>query len=99
MQRSVSYGSIERTPLSYQHDKQPPYNPSFSSPDECMLHTEDVPNSQICHVGHEKPCSISPVSNFGLIAALTMHAALEGLAVGLESSTSKVCCDYVVILK
>lgn len=87
---STSYGSIENTPL-YNKERQPPYNPSFrrcSSENEIKVDTGTT--SQLCHVGHEEPCHVTPVGTIGLLVALSIHAALEGLAVGLEGSTSKV---------
>lgn len=82
----LSYGSTENTPLHYK-EKQPSYNPAFQSENEIRIESD---TSQLCHVGHEEPCTATPIGTIGLLGALSIHAALEGLAVGLEGSTSKV---------
>lgn len=86
----MSYGSTENTPLHYK-EKQPPFNPAFrrySSENEIVIETGTT--SQLCHIVHEEPCSSTPIGTIGLLVALSIHAALEGLAVGLEGSASKV---------
>lgn len=51
----------------------------------------DEPPSQLCHVMHQEPCQASPpMTNVGLLVALSIHSLLEGLAVGLEGLPSKV---------
>nr|CAI5819916.1 unnamed protein product [Callosobruchus analis] len=49
-----------------------------------------APGQLACHVGHQEPCHAAPTAAVGLLAALSAHALLEGLAVGLEPSASKV---------
>lgn len=40
---------------------------------------------------HQEPCqATTPMTNLGLLVALSIHSLLEGLAVGLEGLTSKV---------
>lgn len=70
----------EARPLLY---PQLPYNPSF-------VRYSDDPASQICHIGHVEPCNSRPVGSLGLLFALSVHAVLEGLAVGLETSATQV---------
>nr|XP_022906192.1 zinc transporter ZIP1 [Onthophagus taurus] len=53
-----------------------------------QVENEDI--SQLCHIGHEEPCSNNFTGIFSLLLALTIHAVLEGLAVGLENSTEQV---------
>lgn len=45
----------------------------------------------LCHGNHSEPCSDSNTNIMGLLLALTVHAVLEGLAVGLQKATSEVC--------
>lgn len=71
------YGATERDSLVA---NPPPYNPTFAE--------EGV--SQLCHVSHQEPCRGANASNFGLLVALSVHATLEGLVVGLEDSSGKV---------
>ncbi|XP_043583393.1 zinc transporter ZIP3-like [Bombus pyrosoma] len=44
----------------------------------------------LCHGNHSEPCSDSNTNIMGLLLALTVHAVLEGLAVGLQKATSEV---------
>lgn len=44
----------------------------------------------LCHGNHSEPCPDSNASLMGLLLALTVHAVLEGLAVGLQKYTSEV---------
>lgn len=79
----------ERVPLLHKQ-KQPPYNPSFyRTQSDSVLFYEEAP-SQLCHVGHQEPCHAAPTANLGLLVALTVHALLEGLVVGLERKSGKV---------
>lgn len=50
----------------------------------------DEDGTLLCHGSHTKPCANSNAGLLGLLTALTLHAALEGLAVGLEAEASKV---------
>ncbi|CAH1967532.1 unnamed protein product [Acanthoscelides obtectus] len=76
-------------------DQPPAYNPSFyrARSDSVLFNCcdDDKPPAQLaCHVGHQEPCHAAPTAAVGLLAALSAHALLEGLAVGLEPSASKV---------
>ncbi|CAH1112063.1 unnamed protein product [Psylliodes chrysocephalus] len=85
----VIYGATERRSLLLT-DKQMAYNPSFyKAQSDSALFCEQPP-SQLCHVGHQEPCHAAPTSNIGLLAALSVHALLEGLVVGLETKPDKV---------
>ncbi|CAH0552763.1 unnamed protein product [Brassicogethes aeneus] len=87
---SSHYGSTEKDPLVMEH-RQPPYNPSFfKARSESYLIEEDRAPSQLCHVGHQEPCHTTPTVNIGLLVALSVHALLEGLVVGLESLPHQV---------
>ncbi|CAL7932828.1 unnamed protein product [Xylocopa violacea] len=44
----------------------------------------------LCHGNHSEPCSDSNTNLLGLLLALTVHAVLEGLAIGLQKLTSEV---------
>lgn len=72
-------------------DRQLPYNPIFfRAKSDSALFCEELP-SQLCHVMHQEPCqATTPMTNLGLLVALSIHSLLEGLAVGLEGLTSKV---------
>ncbi|XP_017777781.1 PREDICTED: zinc transporter ZIP3 [Nicrophorus vespilloides] len=96
--RRKVYGSVETQPLIY--ERQDPYNPHYEDVETITSnnqhhhhhhHNEHQQQpSQLCHIGHEEPCQNTPVNCFGLLAALSIHAVLEGLAVGLEVSPSQV---------
>lgn len=86
----MSYGSTEDSPLHYK-ERQPPYNPAFRRhSNENEIEVETGTTSQLCHIVHEEPYNSTPIGTIGLLVALSIHAALEGLAVGLEGSASKV---------
>lgn len=85
----VTYGATETDSLMVA-DRQPPYNPLFyRARSDSVLFVEDVP-SQLCHVGHQEPCHTVPTANVGLLVALSVHALLEGLVVGLEDLPERV---------
>lgn len=92
-QRKSGYGSTEYQPLLYGDcsHRQPSYNPSYSGiVSNSPVAWDDQPPSQLCHVGHQEPCDASPIGNVGLLIALSVHALLEGLAIGLQRSSSQV---------
>lgn len=85
--------------------RQPPYNLNYKNNDDIFHeatptissstyqtshHVTEFNPSQICHIGHQEPCRTTNTASISLIIALTVHAILEGLAVGLEDSTSQV---------
>lgn len=51
--------------------------------------TDDM-NARICPVSHTEPCENSQVGTFGLLCALCIHSLLEGLAIGVQPTGSKV---------
>ncbi|XP_055698723.1 zinc transporter ZIP3 isoform X2 [Phlebotomus papatasi] len=56
---------------------------------ECVQRDE-VANSRICHVSHAEPCEETLTGHLGLLCALSLHSLLEGLAIGIQDSASKV---------
>lgn len=82
-----SYGTV--------HCKQSHSGCSHHSAEESIKlfeenNCDDHPPSQLCHVGHQGPCNASPIGNLGLLVALCVHSILEGLAIGLQSSSGQV---------
>lgn len=47
-------------------------------------------NARICHTSHTEPCSQSMTGTLGLFVALSLHSAIEGLAIGVQDSATKV---------
>ncbi|XP_065370662.1 zinc transporter ZIP1 [Calliphora vicina] len=47
-------------------------------------------NARICHTSHTEPCSQSMTGTLGLFVALSLHSAIEGLAIGVQDSSTKV---------
>lgn len=47
-------------------------------------------NARICHTSHVAPCSESNTGHFGLLVALSVHALLEGLAIGVQNTAGQV---------
>lgn len=82
------YGSIEAVPIMGNEIVRPTA-PSFSRGNS----RSDIFNEErriACHVSHTEPCNNPPIGQWGLLIALSLHAILEGLAVGLEDKPSKV---------
>lgn len=50
----------------------------------------DAGNPRMCHVSHSAPCNKSASGIVGLLCALFVHSVLEGLAIGLQESSSEV---------
>ncbi|XP_017055350.1 zinc transporter ZIP1 [Drosophila ficusphila] len=94
------YGAVgERAPLlsaeptshshshhhDHDHDQDHPYNASGC--DDASV--EDA-NARICHTSHTEPCAQSMTGTLGLFVALSLHSAIEGLAIGVQNSSTKV---------
>ncbi|XP_041980693.1 zinc transporter ZIP3 [Aricia agestis] len=62
-------------------------NPDGEMRQRCCGDTE---NPRMCHVSHTEPCNQSSSGLIGLLCALFVHSVLEGLAIGLQQSASKV---------
>ncbi|XP_023176141.2 zinc transporter ZIP3 isoform X2 [Drosophila hydei] len=50
----------------------------------------DDANARICHTSHTEPCAQSMTGTLGLFVALSLHSAIEGLAIGVQNSATKV---------
>lgn len=50
----------------------------------------DQGHQRLCHVDHTPPCSRTSSGVIGLLCALFVHSLLEGLAIGLQETTSQV---------
>ncbi|KAM3960444.1 zinc/iron regulated transporter-related protein 88E [Aphomia sociella] len=50
----------------------------------------DTGNSRMCHVSHTPPCNRSYSGVIGLLCALFVHSFLEGLAIGLQETSTQV---------
>lgn len=51
----------------------------------------------LCHGPHTEPCSDANAGPVGLLLALTIHAILEGLAIGLQRKTAEVLLFVVAV--
>ncbi|XP_060650143.1 LOW QUALITY PROTEIN: zinc transporter ZIP1 [Drosophila nasuta] len=47
-------------------------------------------NARICHTSHTEPCAQTMTGTLGLFVALSLHSAIEGLAIGVQNSATKV---------
>jgi zinc transporter 1/2/3 len=54
-------------------------------------------NERICHTSHVEPCSQTLAGTIGLLAALTIHSLLEGLAIGVNDTATKVLLLFVAV--
>lgn len=84
-----TYGAIENGSHEI-YGRQLPYNPFLSREGSRSNVFEVERPTSSCHVSHTEPCSNPPIGQLGLLVALSLHAVLEGLAVGIEKKTSKV---------
>lgn len=80
-----SYGSGEETRLLRQ--EQHGVHGEGEMRERCC---GDADNPRMCHVSHTEPCNKSASAIVGLLGALFVHSVLEGLAIGLQESTSQV---------
>lgn len=85
----VDYGTSETTGLLASNRV-----PSAPLEDGEMVAREtccgDTGNPRMCHVSHTPPCNKSASGMIGLLCALFVHSVLEGLAIGLEETATKV---------
>lgn len=72
-----SYGSSEETTL-------------LTREEEGERFCGETENPRMCHVSHTEPCNKSSSGIIGLLCALFVHSLLEGLAIGLQDTTSQV---------
>lgn len=95
--RKHGYGALETDSLilGEPHQRQPAFNPNYATVPhrEEETRNDEIP-SQLCHVGHQEPCEVSTVGTFGLLLGLSVHAVLEGLAVGMQRSGKQVCPPF-----
>lgn len=89
MSKSKNYGTVE-TGSHEIYSRQHGYNPVLSrAGSRTDVYEVERPTTS-CHVSHTEPCNNPPIGQLGLLIALSIHAILEGLAVGLEDKVSKV---------
>lgn len=54
-------------------------------------------NERICHTNHIEPCSQTMAGIIGMLAALTVHSLIEGLAIGIQDSTAAVMILFAAV--
>jgi len=101
-----NYGATEETQSLLQNSRDDSHaSLSQSNQIRNIEETEDEEaNARICHTTHTEPCEQSATGHTGLLLALSVHAILEGLAIGVQDSASKVlvllgavCCHKFVV--
>lgn len=65
------------------------YGATRCSACECRSMSEE--NTFLCHGNHGEQCTDANTGLAGLALALTVHAVLEGLAIGLQTKITEVC--------
>ncbi|KAH8294895.1 hypothetical protein KR018_004014, partial [Drosophila ironensis] len=88
------YGAVdERAPLlsdaSHSHHSDHEQREQHLS-SGCDDATVEDANARICHTSHTEPCAQSMTGTLGLFVALSLHSAIEGLAIGVQNSSTKV---------
>lgn len=59
---------------------------------------DDNVNAAICHTSHDEPCRQSLAGVIGMLTALSTHALLEGLAIGIQETTGKVMILFTAVI-
>lgn len=86
-----TYGT-EQTSLLRPHEDLRGGDGELDTRDRCCGDTE---NPRMCHVSHTAPCNKSSSGFLGLLCALFVHSLLEGLAIGLQQSSTRVRDIYL----
>jgi zinc transporter 1/2/3 len=55
-------------------------------------------NERICHTSHVEPCRQTLAGVIGMLTALSVHSCIEGLAIGIQDTTSKVMILFVAVV-
>lgn len=55
-------------------------------------------NARICHTNHQEPCRQTLAGIIGMLTALSIHALLEGLAIGIQDTTAKVMILFTAVI-
>ncbi|BFF89349.1 protein zntD [Drosophila madeirensis] len=94
------YGATgERAPLlsaqsstshSHSHHSENSHDHNQGSSSACDDASVEDANARICHTSHTEPCAQSMTGTLGLFVALSLHSAIEGLAIGVQNSATKV---------
>ncbi|XP_034486330.1 zinc transporter ZIP1 [Drosophila innubila] len=63
---------------------------SYAAVSGCDDNSVEDANARICHTSHTEPCAQSMTGTLGLFVALSLHSAIEGLAIGVQNSATKV---------
>lgn len=85
-----SYGSTERTP-SKKNETCEEHQHQHDVQDEIV-------NERICHTSHTEPCRQTLAGIIGLLTALTIHALIEGLAIGIQDTSPKVMILFTAVI-
>ncbi|KAH8358510.1 hypothetical protein KR093_000485, partial [Drosophila rubida] len=93
---SNAYGAVdERAPLlvsdsasGHVHINHQDHD--YAAVTGCDDDTLEDANARICHTSHTEPCAQSMTGTLGLFVALSLHSAIEGLAIGVQNSATKV---------
>lgn len=69
---------------------------------EAHQHRHDVQdentNARICHTNHQEPCRQTLAGIIGMLTALSIHALLEGLAIGIQDTTAAVMILFTAVI-
>lgn len=96
----------EHSYSSHSHSQGPPfsYGSTSKKTETCEEHqaahdTEDERiNERICHTSHNEPCRQTMAGVIGLLTALIVHSIIEGLAIGIQSTTSQVMILFTAVI-
>lgn len=65
---------------------------------DCRLRSLSEENTFLCHGNHGEQCTDANTGLAGLALALTVHAVLEGLAIGLQTKLAQVCRHVSIVM-
>lgn len=92
-----SYGTSNEGYHAHQHDDLPETSTCEEHQNKHDVEDESI-NARICHTNHQEPCQQTVAGIIGLLTALSIHALLEGLAIGIQTSTAEVMILFTAVI-
>jgi solute carrier family 39 (zinc transporter), member 1/2/3 len=87
----TSYGSTEQKQHTQSNQSCEEHQHQHDIEDERI-------NERICHTSHVEPCRQTLAGVIGMLTALSVHSCIEGLAIGIQDTTSKVMILFVAVV-
>jgi zinc transporter 1/2/3 len=82
-----SYGTTEKTKIETCEEHQHHHDVQ-----------DELINERICHTSHVEPCRQTLAGVIGMLTALSIHALIEGLAIGIQDTTPRVMILFTAVI-